>query len=442
MEQQENLPLTPDPRSPEPSRTEWLVRGFKAFAEEARISLRPVTVLCGANSSGKSSAMQSLLLLKQTIEATWDPGPLALGGDNVHFSSVQEIPTRGKRRDSGSGGFSVGLRQNGTTVRVSFWTVDPDVGIQSIEVEREGRVARFSEGDEVPPRDGKRLQRWLGGPVSSVRLERQGFWLVARARGESGGEADLGPPDQAIDTLIDFARGVTHVRGLRGNPQPEYPRTAVGPRFRGEFTPYTASVLLDWAEKADPRLAEIRDDLETMGLTWKVVPKRLDANRIELRVGRMPRPQRGGAGDLVGIAQVGFGVSQALPVLVALRAARKGTLVFVEQPEIHLHPRAQAALIHPIRDAAARGVIVVIETHSVHLLRALQGEIVAGSPRLPVGDIGLHWFQRDAETGNAVVRLADLDESGAWSDWPEDFSETEASLDYRWLDAVDGRSEP
>ena len=54
--------------------TKIAVKGFKSIAEECAIDIRPLTILAGANSSGKSSIMQPLLLLKQTLEAPYDPG--------------------------------------------------------------------------------------------------------------------------------------------------------------------------------------------------------------------------------------------------------------------------------------------------------------------------------------------------------------------------------
>lgn len=65
------------------------VRGFKCFAAESRIEIRPLTILAGANSSGKSSIMQPLLLMKQTLEATYDPGALLLSGPNVKQTTFE-----------------------------------------------------------------------------------------------------------------------------------------------------------------------------------------------------------------------------------------------------------------------------------------------------------------------------------------------------------------
>src|SRR6195256_4660885 len=71
--------------------TRITVAGFKSIAQEQNIEVRPLTILAGANSSGKSSIMQPLLLLKQTLEAGYDPGPLLLDGPNVSFTSAEQL---------------------------------------------------------------------------------------------------------------------------------------------------------------------------------------------------------------------------------------------------------------------------------------------------------------------------------------------------------------
>ena len=94
---------------------------------------------------------------------------------------------------------------------------------------------------------------------------------------------------------------------------------------------------------------------------------------------------------MVSIADVGFGVSQVLPVLVALIVAQPGQLVYLDEPELHLHPRAQVALAQVLVDAAKRGVRVVAETHSSLLLLAVQTLVAEGSlPSELVNCIGSH----------------------------------------------------
>ena len=72
------------------------VRGFKSFGKKQHLDIRSLTVMAGANSSGKSSALQPLLLLKQTVDATFDPGPLKIDGPNVTFSWNKQMFNQGQ----------------------------------------------------------------------------------------------------------------------------------------------------------------------------------------------------------------------------------------------------------------------------------------------------------------------------------------------------------
>ena len=87
-----------------------------------------------------------------------------------------------------------------------------------------------------------------------------------------------------------------------------------------------------------------------------------------------------------------------------------------------------------IADAAKRGVRVVAETHSSLLLLAVQTLVAEGdlSPEL----VKLHWFTR-SENGATKINTADLDEAGAYGDWPEDFDDVDLKAQSRYLDAVD-----
>ncbi|MGH8905499.1 MAG: hypothetical protein ACRD0K_03045 [Egibacteraceae bacterium] len=75
--------------------TSLSVAGFESIADEQTIEIRPLTLLAGTNSSGKSSMLQPLLLLKQTLESPFDPGALLLDGPNVRFSSAEQLLFRG-----------------------------------------------------------------------------------------------------------------------------------------------------------------------------------------------------------------------------------------------------------------------------------------------------------------------------------------------------------
>jgi predicted ATPase len=121
-------------------------------------------------------------------------------------------------------------------------------------------------------------------------------------------------------------------------------------------------------------------------------------------------------------------------VLVALVAAQPGQMVLVEQPELHLHPQAQLAMGRVIADAAQRGVLVVVETHSQLILRAIQ--TVVAQKKIAPESVGLHWFSRDEESGESKVVQADLQPDGTFGDWPVDFPDIFAMADKDFVDAV------
>ena len=230
-----------------------------------------------------------------------------------------------------------------------------------------------------------------------------------------------------------------HLPGLRGNPERTYKLTSTGPQYPGTFENYAAGIINEWQETGDERLETLADTLHTLGLTGQVGTKKIGDTRIELQVGRLPLPPasggEGGGTDMVSIADVGFGVSQVLPVLVALIVAEPGRLVYLEQPEMHLHPRAQVALARVLADAAKSGVRVVAETHSS--LAAFGGSNACCRRRSLAG-VGASCIGSHAVTDGATkIDTADLDEAGAYGDWPEDFDDVDLKAQSRYLNAAD-----
>jgi predicted ATPase len=159
---------------------------------------------------------------------------------------------------------------------------------------------------------------------------------------------------------------------------------------------------------------------------------RLNESELEIRV---PRARNSAEDDFVNIADVGLAVPTVLPVLVALIQAGPGQLIYLEQPELHLHPRAQWRLAQLLAQAANRGVRLVIETHSSLLLRGILTQIAENN--IANDKVILHWFERDNETGISTVHTKEPDSAGRAGDWPEDFSDIELKSDNEYLDAVE-----
>ena len=425
--------------------TKIAVSGFKSLAEECVIDICPLTILAGANSSGKSSIMQPLLMLKQTLEATYDPGALLIDGPNVQFTLAEQFLSKCLHPDLASGligkeraeRFQIRIETHGFDFSHSVTTTfrKDQKGIELVE------MTMKSELGIGPPKHITLYPGMLPEDIKShadqdpmLKDLCEDFDVVMRSRCFLGLESQDG--HRTLDMTHDLAFNIVnsiHLPGLRGNPARIYKLTSIGPRYPGTFEHYAASIIHDWQNTQDNRLKTLADALYALGLTGRVGTEKIGDVGIEIKVGLLPR--RGtGETDMVSIADVGFGVSQVLPILVALIVAEPGQLVYLEQPEMHLHPRAQVALAQVLAAAAKRGVRVVAETHSSLLLLAVQTLVAEGSlsPEL----VKLHWFTR-SENGATEINTADLDEAGAYGDWPEDFDDVDLRAQSRYLNATD-----
>lgn len=437
------------------------VEGFKSIAEAQTLEVRPLTILAGANSSGKSSMMQPLLLLKQTLEAQYDPGPLLLNGPNVKFTSASQflssaIPENAPRR------FSVGLKaSDGSAIKIGFGVDEETHRLELAynEYILDGKPLVITPSTisheilEYARRDPLYnsvidIFNLIDKPARFLLFDDRFFLHFYLTRPPATDRDPDDAPDPEVDfrfpfppppaKIQGFIQETIHVPGLRGTPERLYPITAPGPIYPGTFEKYVASIIASWSSSQSPQLQDLNEDLHALGLTWKIEARPISDVQVELRVGRLKKkPRAGGDVDLVSIADVGFGVSQTLPVLVALRTAKPGQLVYIEQPEIHLHPRAQVAMAEVLAKAALRGVRVVVETHSSLLLLGVQTLVAEGC--LPPEHAGLNWFLRDENTGTTRIHTAELDKAGRFGDWPEDFDDTALDAESRYLSAAEAQ---
>lgn len=446
----------PQPEQKREGITRITVGGFKSIREEKSIEVRPLTILAGANSSGKSSIMQPLLLLKQTLEAPYDPGALLLNGPNVKFTSVDQLLARtqnGKTVDTFHIGVAVGDRTAVTTVFKRGKDKGFDVEETTYETDK-GRYRLYSEMTQQEFQAAISVSdvadRFQGLSEDAIEIVNQ--WRGIIERNQSFLIPAIGPePSEEDEIFMRLAvsmpggaavkhslRQIIHLPGLRGSPERTYPVTAVGAEFPGTFEAYVASVIGQWQKDESKKLEAVNRDLARLGLTSKVIARAIDDTQVELRVNRLFRNNQGRTEDMVSVADVGLGISQTLPVIVALHVAEQGQLIYLEQPEIHLHPRAQVAMAEVLADAAIQGKRMVVETHSSLLLRGIQTLVAEG--KLPPELVKLHWFTLQ-EDGSTEISSADLDETGAFGDWPEDFDTVTLDAESRYLDAAQARLE-
>jgi predicted ATPase len=419
------------------------VRGYKSISTATAIDLDGLTILSGANSSGKSSFMQPFLLLKQTEETNFDTGAILLDGANARISDSTEALSRVQGRKSKT--FSLKVADGERSSAITFKR-DPDAGLVADHVElidkempnglRISSGMKHSEIESRLPEKKNPFRSFFENKKHTAQ------WKIIRNKcfldiqygqeGENSSPFKFGLSPAAV--IQKFVQNLIHVPGLRGNPERAYRIADSGTVFPGSFESYVASIISKW--KSDPKqhekLALLVSDLTELGLASAIDTNRLNDTRLEVRVSRHSGSS---AMDSVNIADVGFGVSQALPVLVALLAAKRQQVVYIEQPELHLHPRAQHRLAKILARAITGDIRVVIETHSSILLRGIQTLVANGT--LDRGRIALYWFRQDSKSGGSVVSQAKLDAQGAFGDWPADFDEVSLNAEDEYLNAVE-----
>lgn len=245
-----------------PAITTLSVAGFKSILDEQTIEIRPLTLLAGANSSGKSSMLQPLLLLKQTLEGQYDPGPLLLSGPNAKFTSVSQFwPVHSTPADSTRFAVTIGASGN-TKIGLAFrWSrKHRRLVIDHTHYYFDG--SRFELSEKTPRTEIVRFladrlglhtddtsgyEQQLKGLELQIRRERSFLEVVfVLERSSTSPESFSLPSILSPRRMLARIMEVIHLPGLRGNPERTYPVTAVTPTFPGTFESYVASLISHW----------------------------------------------------------------------------------------------------------------------------------------------------------------------------------------------------
>lgn len=420
---------------------ELSVKGFKSIASKQTISFNGLTILSGANSSGKSSFMQPFLILKQTIENHYDSGLLQLYGENARITDSSQVISRVPAHSEKS--FTLEIMSDEESCSVTYKHIqDSGIQVDSIKTQKKAnaqpnflKVGTKSQAieDYFVDKSSFRKDLFKDFDVSwKARIEK--CFITASLcldQNETPYFSDLVNPAKKLKS---FVTRLIHVPGLRGNPERIYKIASSEKVYPGSFEKYVASLISQWSstKKLAKKYAILKRQLEFLGLAKYIETKKIDDTSLSIQISRSSVLNKE---DCVSIADVGFGVSQTLPVLVALLAAESGQYVYIEQPELHLHPKAQFKLADIIVEAIVRGVRVIIETHSAILIRGVQIAVV--KTNIDKEKVSLNWFTQNQLTGETKITSGRMDKSGAFGDWPEDFDETSLNADDQYLSAVE-----
>lgn len=455
--------------------THLRIKNFKAWKDTGPVRLAPLTVIFGANSAGKSSLGHLLLALKQTALSSDRRRALQLGDANTlidlgtfrdclhahdlslplefqlrwRLPEVMDIkdPLSASARYKGTSlGLGVSLKadkaEQPQTRRISYRLKNNDDVVLDAMLERDesSKVSLTSKTYKLVKTVGR---KWpLDNPEKFYRASD-----VTLARFQNAAFLT----DFALATE-DTLKRLSYLGPLREPPQRTYQWSGDTPEDVGQKGQYAVAALLaaqaqERSLNRGPKLRQqpfaafIAGWLQDLGIihSFEVRPVAKGRKEYEVLI------KTGASSAEVKITDVGFGVSQVLPALVQAFYCPPNSVVWMEQPEIHLHPQVQAELadvfISAIRARESgrdRNVQLIVESHSEHLLVRLQRRIAEGA--LAPEDVAIYFCKR----GEAATELEPLevDMYGDITNWPPKFFGDEmADLTARTVAAMKRRSE-
>jgi predicted ATPase len=427
------------------------IQNFKSWADTGEFRMAPLTGFFGTNSSGKTAILQFILMLKQTVESSDRNTILHLGGDRysyVDLGTTYDIVHNHK--------FPAQIEYSLTwkPKNISQRSLKLPTGVHKSQAPLPGVFALISTSDnyvwkayssllkfrsvfninidEVKLKFSKYSFQMLNQKWS--HLERKLPILNADIRGNlfitgeivQNFSSFLNGNDRSFEFKLhdnlklafeDLFINSYYLAPLRAYPERTYLWSGESPQDVGKYGELTVAALLA-SRKTDPDIeTAVAKALQDLGLIHSFKLQAIAENRRDYEI----LVQRSANSPEVLITDVGFGVSQILPVLVLCYYVPKGSTVILEQPEIHLHPSVQAKLADVFIDAIkTRNIQIIIESHSEHLLRRLQRRVAEAKDGFTNEDAALYFCDMTDDGTSQLVPL-ELDTFGNINNYPQDF---------------------
>lgn len=420
-------------------------RNFKAF-EEIELKTKPITILLGPNNSGKSSLISLLRLLSQTATSSDPSVSLLLNGKFGDFGTYRDIIHLNKTRKHLDISFTIkSIISSVSSKKISNPTIRKidlsyryrpaikDIVLKSTSLStgnKNNYTTKFSDESE------NQVVTFLDSiPIESKyrsfftrRTRMNNFLMYSRFFSNDSFPKDLaeifgGDPDRVIRQNSMSIRKIAstfsrfeYLGGMRAYPSRTFlysgeRRNSVGVNGehainimildslrKGSKSKGLMTNVIKWLRKAD-----ICSDIQVRNLSDRYYEMYL---------------QHPGTKEYENYADVGYGNSQIIPILVGGYNLEPDSILAIEQPEIHLHPKAQSELGDFVLDVFNNDVQSFIETHSEYLILRLLQHIASGA--LSPNDIAIYYVYSTA--GQKKIINMPIDEKGVFTkEWPEGF---------------------
>ena len=343
------------------------IQNFKCFPN-ATFELGNLNLLAGSNGCGKSSVIQVFLLLQQSYE---------------QFNSWNKLSTYGRYVNLGPSNDIIYDYAEHEYEKISF------------ELQGTTGNAMKIEYDYIP---GKSV---LERSVASCTSEVQSLW----------GEMEYLSAERIVPQTVYSTVGLYNFLGIHGENAINYLEEY------GDSYEINPCFYNDTGNKS--LLYYVNFWLDKLFDGFNLSSNRIqEADAVSLRYKEKSRDLLGNSHRAI---NVGFGITYVLPIIIALLKAKEDDLIILENPEAHLHPKAQRLLGELLVKAASTGAQIILETHSDHILNGIR--ICVRKQYIDAKHVKFYFFQREdvGDKYNVNVFAPVLDQSGDIDIWPEGF---------------------
>lgn len=355
------------------------IRNFKCF-EDINVPMEKLTLITGTNASGKSSFLQSLVLLHQTASENEWSKRLIINGETLSLGTALDVINQVSGRKS----FETTLEIHGESFSWEFSGEREDMSFC---------ISRFTHNQE------------------STENPQQLQHLFPSKRSEN------------LESYRKKILNLTYITAERIGPQELYPLTdsknhvgkdgknAVSTLHLNQDEPIHEKLVLDETPPTLLKQTEARMQCFFPGINIQTnkVPS-INSVTLGIRVSESTgfhKPQN-----------VGFGITQVLPIVVATLSANPDDIIIIENPEVHLHPAGQALMGEFLAEAAEHGPQILIETHSDHILNGVRR--AARKKTISSKHINIHFFSTPSTDGPQIITPR-INSEGDIDHWPEGF---------------------
>lgn len=414
---------------------------FKCFEDTSSLEFGKLTLLTGANSTGKSSLMYGMLGVLQSKNFPWDFSP---NGIYVQMGNFMEMVFRHDSARKIGLSFTLVDSETDELLKVESLWMGNQAGNPIIsfcectgsyyhfkqKVTKDGKLLVDVDIDPSKNKQRKEFEELLeyakshltskDSIIEFLKYTTEKIHLESLVVNDLSGENKkktyplFFAVQEATHFIERYNSKVNYISSYRQPAQRIYTEEPVTSGKIATSGEGFINELLTWKDSSHDKFEEFVEGIKSIGLLSEVEPSRLGSGQFKIGV-KVHEDD-----ELANLSDVGFGISQTMPIIIADVELGKGSTLYVSQPEVHLHPRAQAKFGDYLVKQMQKGKRYVIESHSEYLMNRLRLSVVRGD--IQEEDIKVYYMSQGE--GKTTIHTVKFKKNGQIEGAPRDFFDT------------------